>query len=115
MYTDSRQVLKQNFPITSLPADADGSGYITKEEVTSILSIFFKLSASSSNMPMNERLKDAVAAFFRIFDSNGNGIIEQFELSEIFSDVITGIANTIAALIDHFEPFILKAWISIPA
>ena len=64
---------------------------------------------------MSDRLKDAVVAFFRIFDSNGNGIIEQFELSEIFTDIISGIANTLAALIDHFEPGILKARNTDPA
>ena len=57
---------------------------------------------------MGDRLKEIVVAFFRIFDSNGNGIIEQFELNEILTDLISGAANTLASLVDHFEPYILK-------
>ena len=74
------------------------------------MNIFIKLSdPSNQNLPMSDRLKDIVVAFFRIFDANNNGIIEQFELNEIVTDVISGIANILASLIDHFEPFILKA------
>ena len=57
---------------------------------------------------MGDRLKDIVVAFFRIFDSNDNGIIEQFELNEILTDLISGVANILASLVDHFEPYILK-------
>jgi hypothetical protein len=80
----------------------------------SIVSIFLKLNPSDPET-LSKSVKDAIMAFFRFFDSNGNGIIEQFELSEIFTDIISGIANILASLIDHFEPFILKARDTDPA
>ena len=90
-------------------ADADGNGYITKDEVTTIISLFVKLAdPGNQDLPMGDRLKDIVVAFFRIFDSNGNGIIEQFELNEILTDLISGVANILASLVDHLEPYILK-------
>ena len=47
---------------------------------------------------MRDRLKDIVDGFFRVFDSNGNGVIESFELNEIVSDIISGI-TTITTII----------------
>ena len=73
------------------------------------MSLFVKLAdPANQNLPMGDRLKEIVVAFFRIFDSNGNGIIEQFELNEILTDLICGVANILASLVDHFEPYILK-------
>ena len=73
------------------------------------MSLFVKLAdPANQNLPMGDRLKEIVVAFFRIFDSNGNGIIEQFELNEILTDLISGVANILASLVDHFEPYILK-------
>ena len=99
----------ENTPDKWKIADADGNEYITKDEVTTIMSLFVKLAdPANQNLPMGDRLKEIVVAFFRIFDSNGNGIIEQFELNEILTDLISGAANTLASLVDHFEPYILK-------
>ena len=73
------------------------------------MSLFVKLAdPANQNLPMGDRLKEIVVAFFRIFDSNGNGIIEQFELNEILTDLISGVANILASLVDHLEPYILK-------
>ncbi len=95
--------------MVSIPADADGNGYITKSEVLDIVSMLIKFGDSSNqSIPLGDRLKDLVVAFFRMFDANGNGVIEQFELNEIFTDIISGVANIVAALIDYFEPCILK-------
>jgi hypothetical protein len=58
--------------------------------------------------PVGERIQSIVSAFFRIFDSNGNGIIEVFEVNEILSDVVSGIATIISSLVNHFEPYLLK-------
>lgn len=92
-----------------IPADADGNGYITKDEVLDIVGMFIKFSdPSSQSAPLGDRLKELVVAIFRIFDSNGNGVIEQFELNEILTDIISGITNIVVSLIDYFEPCLLK-------
>ncbi len=59
------------------------------------------------NLPMRDRLKGIVEGLFRALDTNGNGIIESFELNEIVSDLITGIANIATTLIDYMEPHFL--------
>lgn len=93
----------------SIPADADGNGYITKDEVLDIVGMYIKfMDPSNQSAPLGDRLKELVVAIFRIFDSNGNGVIEQFELNEILTDIISGITNIVASLIDYFEPCLLK-------
>ena len=61
------------------------------------------------NLPIRDRLKGIVEALFRVFDANGNGIIEPFELNEILTDVISGVVNILTTLIDILEPHFLKA------
>jgi hypothetical protein len=61
-----------------------------------------------------ERIQSIVSAFFRVFDSNGNGIIELFEVNEILSDVVAGIANIISSLVTHLEPYLLKVHVPKP-
>jgi hypothetical protein len=74
-----------------------------------IVNAFIKLADPAyQNLPMRERLKDIVEGLFRVFDSNGNGIIESFELNEIVSDVVSGIATIVATVIDYLEPHFLK-------
>jgi Ca2+-binding EF-hand superfamily protein len=74
-----------------------------------IVSAFIKLADPAyQNLPLRDRLKDIVEGLFRVFDSNGNGIIEIFELNEIISDVISGIAGIIATVIDCLELHFLK-------
>jgi hypothetical protein len=58
--------------------------------------------------PLYERVGGIAEALFRVFDANGNGLIELFEVNEILSDVISGVAGVLCVLIDHFEPYILK-------
>ena len=66
-----------------------------------IVNAFIKLADPAyQNLPLRDRLKDIVEGLFRVFDSNGNGVIESFELNEIVSDVITGIAGI------HLEPWV---------
>jgi hypothetical protein len=73
-----------------------------------IVNAFIKLADPAyQNLPMPERLKNIVEGLFRVFDSNGNGIIESFELNEIISDVVSGIATIIATVIDYLEPHFL--------
>jgi hypothetical protein len=75
-----------------------------------VVNAFIKLSDTAyQKLPMRDRLKDIIEGFFRVFDSNGNGIIESFELSEIVSDGISGIATITATVIDCLEPQFLKA------
>jgi Ca2+-binding EF-hand superfamily protein len=91
-------------------ADADGNGYIMKDEVIAIASIFIKFTDPSiQKLAMKDCLDEITGAFFRVFDSNGNGIIEQIELNEILTDVISGFANIVSSLLCHFEPTILQA------
>jgi hypothetical protein len=91
-------------------ADADGNGYIMKDEVTAIASMFIKLTDPSiQKLAIKDCLDEMSVAFFRVFDSNGNGIIEQFELNDILTDVISGFANIVASLLCHFEHTILQA------
>jgi hypothetical protein len=59
-------------------------------------------------LPMRDRLKDIVDGMFRAFDSNGNGILEPFELNEIVSNAISVIATIITTMIDYLEPHLLK-------
>ncbi len=74
-----------------------------------VVNAFIQLADPAyQNLPMRDRLKVIVEGLFRAFDTNGNGIIESFELNEIFSDVITGIANILTTLIDYLEPHFLK-------
>ena len=74
-----------------------------------IVNAFIQLADPAyQNLPMRDRLKDIVEGLFRVFDTNGNGIIESFELNEIISDVISGIAGIIATVIDYSEPHLLK-------
>ena len=74
-----------------------------------ILRISVKLiDLSNQSIPMSDRLKDLVVPFFRIFDSNGNGVIEQLEMNEILTDVVSGVANILGSLLDSFEPICLK-------
>ena len=74
-----------------------------------IINAFIKLAdAGYETLPMRERLKDIVERLFRVFDSNGNGIIESFELNEIVSDVISGVATIIETVIAHLEPHFLE-------
>ncbi len=74
-----------------------------------IVNAFIKLADPAyQTLPMRDRVKDIVEGLFRVFDSNGNGIIESFELNEIFSDVISGIAGIVATVIDCLEPHFLK-------
>jgi Ca2+-binding EF-hand superfamily protein len=105
--------IKITFPLVSKGLfrffDADGSGFISKDEVMAIVNAFIKLADPAyQNLPMRERLKDIVEGLFRVFDSNGNGIIESFELNEIVSDVVSGIATIVATVIDYLEPHFLK-------
>jgi hypothetical protein len=60
------------------------------------------------NIPIRDRLKGIVEGVFRVLDTNGNGLIESFELSEIVSDVITGVASILTALLDYMESELLK-------
>ena len=77
--------------------------------------MFIKLADPAySSKPLSERISSIVEAFFRVFDSNGNGIIELFEVNEILVDVISGIAGIICTLVDHFEPYLLKVTAIIP-
>ena len=74
-----------------------------------IVNAFIKLADPAyQNLPMRDRLKDIVEGLFRVFDANGNGIIESFELNEILSDVISGIAGIVTTVIDYLEPHFLK-------
>jgi hypothetical protein len=73
------------------------------------LRMLVKLTDSSyQSQPVGERLQSIVEAFFRVFDSNGNGVIELFEVNEILSDMVSGVAFILCALVDHFEPYLLK-------
>jgi hypothetical protein len=75
------------------------------------LRMFVILTDSSyQSQPVGERLQSIIEAFFRVFDSNGNGIIELFEVSEILSDLVSGVASILCALVDHFEPYLLQVW-----
>ncbi len=95
--------------VVTCTSDADGSGFISKDEVMAVVGAFIQLADPAyQNLPMRDRLKSIVEGLFRAFDSNGNGIIESFELNEIVSDVITGIANILTTLIDYMEPHFLK-------
>jgi hypothetical protein len=90
-------------------SDSDGNGYISNDEAMACVRMFVKLTDSSyQSQPVGERLQSIVEAFFRVFDSNGNGIIELFEVNEILSDVVSGVAAIVCALVDHFEPYLLK-------
>ncbi len=74
-----------------------------------IISAVIKLfDTAYQELPMRDRLKEIVQGFFRVFDSNGDGVIEAFELNEIVTDVITGLANILVAMIDFLEPQLLK-------
>ncbi len=67
------------------------------------VSMFVKLSDPDYQaQPVAERLQSIVFAFFRVFDSNGDGIIELFEVNEILSDFVSGIAAIVSSLVDHF-------------
>jgi hypothetical protein len=89
--------------------DSDGSGFISKDEVFVVVNAFIKLAdPACQELPMRDRLKDIVDGFFRVFDSNGNGVIESFELNEIVSDFISGITTIITTVIDYLEPHFLK-------
>mmetsp|Transcript_34654 Transcript_34654/g.72669 ORF Transcript_34654/g.72669 Transcript_34654/m.72669 type:complete len:769 (-) Transcript_34654:316-2622(-) len=105
--------IKNAFPLVSKGLfrffDADGSGFISKDEVMVVVNAFIQLADPAyQNLPMRDRLKGIVEGLFRVFDTNGNGIIESFELNEIVSDVISGIANILTTLIDYLEPHFLK-------
>jgi hypothetical protein len=74
-----------------------------------VVNAFIKLADPVyEKLPISDRLKEIVEGFFRVFDSNGNGIIEPLELNEIISDVISGIATILTTVIDHLEPHFLK-------
>jgi hypothetical protein len=74
-----------------------------------VVNAFVQLSDPAyQNLPMRDRLKGIVEGLFRVFDTNGNGIIEPFELNEIISDVIAGISNILTALTDYLESELLK-------
>ncbi len=90
-------------------SDSDGNGYISQAEAMACVRMFVKLTDSSyQSQPVGERLQSIVEAFFRVFDSNGNGTIELFEVNEILSDLVSGVAAIVCALVDHFEPDLLK-------
>jgi hypothetical protein len=75
-----------------------------------IVNAFIQLADPTyQNLPIRDRLKGIVEALFRVFDANGNGIIEPFELNEILTDVISGVVNILTTLIDILEPHFLKA------
>jgi hypothetical protein len=74
-----------------------------------VVDAFIKLSDPAyQNLPMRDRLKGIVEGLFRVFDTNGNGIIEPFELNEILADVVAGIANILTTLTDYLESVLLK-------
>jgi hypothetical protein len=74
-----------------------------------IINVFIQLADPAyEKNPIRDRLKGIVEGLFRVFDTNKNGIIEQFELNEIFSDVISGIANVLISLTDYLESQLLQ-------
>ena len=75
-----------------------------------IVSPFIQLTDPAyQNIPMRDRLKGIVEELFRSFDSNGDGIIESFELSEMVSDVVAGITSILISLANYLESELLKA------
>ena len=90
-------------------SDSDGNGYISKIETMACVRMFVKLTDSSyQSQPAGERFQSIIEAFFRVFDSNGNGIIEIFEVNEILSDLVSGVAAIVCSVVDHFEPYLLN-------
>ena len=102
------------FPSHGNPFSADGIGLITKDEVMAMITALIKLADGAyQHLPIMNPMRDQrqsriVDGVFRIFDSNGNWIIKTFELNEIVSDVIYGIAGIISTVIDYCEQLFLK-------
>ncbi len=79
------------------------------------VSMFVKLSDPAYQaQPVAERLQSIIFAFFRVFDSNGDGVIELFEVNEILSDFVSGVAAIFSSLVDHFQPYLLKVLLPVP-
>jgi len=89
--------------------DADRSGSISTEEARAcVRTVFLFTDGRLRDIPISDRARVVAESFFRVFDANGNGVIEVSEVHEIISDIISGLVSALISLIDHFEPVLVK-------
>ncbi len=70
--------------------------------------VFLFTDGRLRDIPISDRARVVAESFFRVFDANGNGVIEVSEVHEIISDIISGLVSALISLIDHFEPVLVK-------
>ncbi len=95
--------------LTFLPADSDRNGTISIEEAMACIKMILLFTDSRfSEIPMLERVRVVMESFFRVFDANGNGVIEAGEVHAIITDLNSGLIALLTSLIDNFEPLTIK-------